>query len=33
MGKAIGCIFIGALAMACPPLALLLLVAFGWFKL
>lgn len=33
MGKLIGCIIIGAIAMACPPLALILLLAFGWFSL
>lgn len=32
MGKAIGCIFIAAIAMACPVLALVLLLAFGWFN-
>lgn len=33
MGKFIGCIFIAAIAMACPPLALILLLGLGWFNL
>ena len=30
MGKAIACLFIAALACACPLLALLILLALGW---
>lgn len=32
MKKAIACLFIAALACACPLLALLLLLALGWFE-
>lgn len=33
MGKLIGCIFISAIAMACPVLAFILLLALDWFDL
>lgn len=33
MKKFLGCLFIAALAYACPVLALILLLALGWFEL